>query len=274
MKTPLTATVSGDGPLSDRHRAVLAGMPDRLRAIDADGDVAMVAAGAGGWTTTLIEMLHRGARGALVVDAGTDDGPEEIAAARRAAREAGAVVHVDRPYAMNRAWQRVSTGWRRDAARAGLLDSTTTVATHSMIHALLNQLALVRAVVGPLEQLGLVHHSRSVYQLAGRAGRVRVSLSGTDGPRDSLTLELIGADTRRRASFAPIGLASPALISTFDQAGGRTEPPLYESGHRAAWQRLHEAITEPRGHPGSDDLDLLAEDVERVSTLFGGPSAG
>jgi hypothetical protein len=62
-----------------------------------------------------------------------------------------------------------------------------------------------------------------------------------------------------------LGLATPARISEFDQAGARTAPVRYESPHRVAWLELHAALTATGTGTGvgspRPDLDDLAEDI-------------
>jgi hypothetical protein len=120
---------------------------------------------------------------------------------------------------------------------------------------LLNRLRVV------VRRLGTATLSASAYQISGTAGTVRISLSAAPGPDSALAVDLIGVERRRRAQFDGLGLAAPARISEFDQAGARTGPPHYESPHRVAWLELHAALTDTDAGSPRPDLDDLAEDI-------------
>jgi hypothetical protein len=141
------------------------------------------------------------------------------------------------------------------------LDSTASMTDEGLDHVLLEQLALVRAVVGRPDRLGTATLSASAYQINGAAGTVRISLSAAPGPASALAVDLIGVERRRRAQFDGLGLATPARISEFDQAGARTEPVHYESPHRVTWLDLHAALTDIGVGSPRPDLDDLAEDI-------------
>jgi hypothetical protein len=260
MTAPLTVAVAGERPVGEQHRAVLSSVPHRFRPTVHAGDVTLVDASVAGWVKKLEAAAQQGVRGILVAAAGAADGSDAVRAAGAVARDAGVVVVVDRGRSADRAWREVAPSWRADAATAALLDSTASMTHEGLDHVLLEQLALVRAVVGRPDRLSTATLSASAYQISGTAGRVRISLSAAPGPDSALAVDMIGVERRRRAQFDGLGLATPARISEFDQAGARTGPLHYESPHRVAWLELHAALTDGVGSP-RPDLDDLAEDI-------------
>jgi hypothetical protein len=266
MTTPFTVALPGERPNVELHRAVLSSVPDRFRPTEHGGDVALVDASATGWAEKLEAAARQRVRGTLVAAAGTADGPDAVRTAGAVAREAGVVVVVDRPHSMDRAWREVAPSWRADATGAALLDSAASTTDEELEQVLLEQLALVRAVVGRPDRLSTATLSASTYQISGTAGAVRISLSAAQGPHSTLALDLVGGERRRQARFDGLGLAAPARIGDFDQHGARTGPLHYESPHRVAWLELHAALTGV-AHP-RHDLDELAEDIALVRRLL------
>jgi hypothetical protein len=267
MTAPLTVAMAGERPVVEQHRAVqfsvavLSSVPDRFRPTVHAGDVTLVDASVAGWAKKLEAAARQGARGILVAAAGTMDGSDEVRAAAAAAGDAGVVVVADRGQSADRAWRDVAPSWRADAATSALLDSTASTTDNRLDHVLLEQLALLRAIVGRPHHLRTATLSASAYQITGTAGTVRISLSAAPGPNPALAVDLIGVQRRRRAQFDGLGLATPARISEFDQAGARTEPVRYESPHRVAWLELHAALTDTGVGSPRPDLDDLAEDI-------------
>jgi hypothetical protein len=261
MTAPLTVAVAGERPVVEQHRAVLSSIPNRFRPAEHAGDVALVDASVAGWVKKLEAAARQGVRGILVAAAGAADGSDAVRAAGAVARDAGVVVVVDRCRPADRGWREVAPSWRADTAAAALLDSTASVTDEELDHVLLEQLALVRAVVGRPDRLSTATLSASAFQISGTAGPVRISLSAAPGPDSALAVDLIGVERRRRARFDGLGLASPARISEFDQDGARTGPLHYESPHRLAWLELHAALTDIGVGSPRPDLDDLAEDI-------------
>jgi hypothetical protein len=261
MTAPFTVAVVGERAVVEQHRAVVASIPDRFRPAVHAGDVTLVDASVAGWVKKLEAAARQGVRGILVAPAGAADGSDAVRAAGAVARDAGVVVVVDRGRSADRAWHEVAPSWRADAAAAALLDSTASMTDEGLDHVLLEQLALVRAVVGRPDRLSTATLSASAYQISGTAGTVRISLSAAPGPDSALAVDLIGVERRRRAQFDGLGLAAPARISEFDQAGSRTGPLHYESPHRVAWLELHAALTGIGVGTPRPDLDDLAEDI-------------
>ena len=261
MTTPLTATFAGTQQVVEQHRAVLSSIPARFRPTEHAGDVALVDASVAGWTKKLEAAAQQGARGVLVASAGTVDSSGEVRAAAAVAVDAGMVVVADRGRPADRVWRDVAPSWRTDAAASAFLDSTASTTDNRLDHILLEQLALVRAIIGRPHHLRTATLSASAYQITGAAGTLRISLSAAPGPDPALAVDLIGVQRRRRAQFDGLGLATPARISEFDQAGARTEPVRYESPHRVAWLELHAALTDIGVGTTRPDLDDLAEDI-------------
>jgi hypothetical protein len=271
MTTRFSVALTGGQPVVEQHRVVLASVPNRFRPTELEGDLVMIDASAAGWVEKLEATARQRVRGILVAAAGAADGPDAVRAADAVARDAGVVVVVDRAHAMDRAWREVAPSWRTDATTAALLDSAATTVTEGLDHVLLEQLALVRAVVGRPDRLSTATLAASTYQISGTAGAMRISLSAARGPRSTLAIDLVDAERRRQARFDGLGLAAPARIGDFDQHGARTAPLRYESPHRVAWLELHAALTSAAltdaAHP-RHDLDELAEDIAWARRLL------
>jgi len=268
MTARFTVALTGGQPLVEQHRVVLASVPDRFRPTELEGDIVMVDASTAGWVAKLEATTRQRVRGILVAAAGAADGPDAVRAAGAAARDAGVVVVVDRPHAMDGAWREAAPSWRTDATTAALLDSAATTVTDGLDHVLLEQLALVRTVVGRPDRLSTATLGASAYQISGAAGAVRISLSAARGPHSELAIDLVGGERRRQARFDGPGLAAPARISDFDQHGARTGPLRYESPHRVAWLELHAALAGAGVALPRRDLDELAEDIAWVRRLL------
>jgi hypothetical protein len=268
VSTPFTVRLAGARLLVDRHRAVLSSVPDRLRAAEQSGDVALVDGSTAGWTQELASAVRNGARGVLVAGMGITDGPDAVSAAGASVRDAGVVVVVDRLCAMNRTWREVAPDWRRDAATAAVLDSTASTSDEGLDQVLLEQLALVRMVVGRPDRLETAGRSSSTYQVQGTAGAVRISLSAVRSSYATLAVDLVGAVQRRRAEFDRVGLAGTALISRLDRLGTHTEPLRYESPHRVGWLELHAALTGDDVGVWRSDLDDAAEEIAWARPLL------
>lgn len=268
MTAPLAVRLTGAPPLIEQHRAVLSSIPDRMSLADRDGELILLDASGDGWATRLEVAVRNGTRGILVAAVGAAEDPDAVRAAGLAARGAGVAVVVDRPCSMDRAWREIASEWRRDAGTAALLDSTASTTDDELDQVLLEQLRLVRAIVGRPDRLDTVARAVSTYQVAGTAAGVRISLSAGRGPVPTLAVDLVGIERRRRVEFDGLGLARPARIMEFDRARARTEPLRYESPHRVAWLDLHAAVTGEGTDVARSDLDELAADIAQARHLL------
>ena len=130
--------------------------------------------------------------------------------------------------------------------------------------ALLDQLALVRALVGAVDELTILHRSPSGYVGQARANGTPVDLSVicSDAVPEHADIRLLTADGSVEVQVPNGDTAEPARLTVTDAAGAQLAPTQYESGHRATWRRLHRLLT--AGPPGSDratDLDRLEADL-------------
>lgn len=57
-----------------------------------------------------------------------------------------------------------------------------------------------------------------------------------------LDVDLTGSARHWHAALRADELALPSRISVSDAEGEHAQPPIYESGYRAAWASLYEAI--------------------------------
>jgi len=224
--------------------------------------VRMVSGKDGDWVARLLAAVRNGARGVLLAAPGPAD-PDEVRDAARRATAAGTIVAVDAGYTADRTWRHALPAWQEHAPGAQLLDSVVTIDERSstLFTALIDQLTVVRPIVGALEGLHLLHRSDDQYIASARADQLAITLTGVVSGLETSTLrvDLVGVDRRWSARFDGDALARPALVTRFD-ADGSTAPPLrYESPHRAAWLDLHAAITD--GTPPPYTLEALATDL-------------
>ena len=268
MSAPLTVSLTGAQPLVQQHRAALSSIPERLREAERDTDLVLIDASSAGWAEKLEAVVQAGTHGVLVTAVGAAERPEAVRAAALVARDAGVVVVAHMPCLMNRMWQQVAPDWRRDAAAAALLDSTATTVDEDLDQILLQQLALVREILGDPDRLETADLSTTTFHIRGTAGVVRIGLSGVRARYPTLAIDLVGVERRRRAVFDGRGLATPARVSSFDRAGTRTEPLRYESPHRVGWLELHAAMDEGSSEFPRSDLEKVAENITWARRLL------
>jgi hypothetical protein len=190
------------------------------------------------------------------------------------AEAAQVVVAVDSPYACDQTWTSALPRVKETLAAAAVLDSVITVARTGpseagLDGALLDQLAVVRPLLAAAD-LGLAaYHSDRHYVLAGGVDGIAVTLTGIVAPLgdDGMRLDLIGVEQHWRAHFDAQGPARPTSVTLFDADGEHSSRPPYESGRRATWRALHEALE--NGTPAAYTIDDLIADLALARRFFG-----
>jgi hypothetical protein len=185
------------------------------------------------------------------------------------------VVAVDIRFAPDPSWAAVVSDIAVDARSASLVDSVVTVedATESSLFAgLVEQMALVRSLLGSFDHLGCIHRTARQHALVGHSGRAAVSLTAiaSQTPGSTLRMDVVSAARRWQAHFDDTALARPTEITIYDGNGALSRPLLYASGRRSTWMQLHAAITEQASIPYS--LEDLATDLEIVKRALNEPA--
>jgi hypothetical protein len=259
-----------DRRVSALHQAVLASVSGRLRFSTEQGaDIMLVCGGCSQWLDRVASAIDAGARGVLVAAPGRA-APDRVQRIAATAKAAGVAVAVDAAYAADHAWQQARPDIEQDLENASLLDSVVTASNETtLFNALLEQLAVVRPLVGSFSELQLVHQAMDQYSIVGAASDVVVSLtgiiSGLGG--NELRVDLVGVNRRWRARWYGDSLAQPTEVTRYDKYGEVSSPPVYESAHRTTWLELCAAITD--GAPLRRTLDDLAEDLILATQMLG-----
>ena len=251
-----------DSARSGLHRTILASLPARFRlAAEANGqvaDVVLVSGDRPSWQQRAMEAVAS-RTSAIVLSGFGAMTAEAVTQVATTAAGAGIITAVDTAYASARTWSDAVPALASSLPGSAVLDSIITaplpatgvpVAT-ALRTLLVEQLAVLRPLLGEPGTLDVVHAGAREYVLAGPQQELAVTLSGAVcGGGNQLDLALVGAQRRWHARFAVDTLAAPVAISVWDADGERTWPLAYESGHRTAWLRLHGAVGQgARPHP-------------------------
>lgn len=122
--------------------------------------------------------------------------------------------------------------------------------------------ALVRALVGPLHGISLLHQDHNGCFAMGGAGDLSVGMGvvrSTAVPPQA-SVRLLTNDGGVELSLPDPSTARPAEVMITDGEGLRLLPTVWESAHRAVWRRLQALLTsgEPRWTCASWRRDQLA----------------
>ena len=243
---------------------MLASVPGRfLLAGTGPAEVVVVSGDRPDWPAAVAAAVRDGATGVLLAQPGLAD-PEEVR--RLSAAVAGhAAVAVDTRYANDRTWQSALGDVGGDAGTASILDCVVSVqgegSAGALAGALLDQLAVVRPLLGPLDELRPVYRRGRGYVLVAQTPGPRVTLTGISSAvgGGALALDVVAPAYRWQVRFHDAALARPTEVTRYDETGAHTRALVYESGRRATWLRLHEAL---RGHGEVGyRLDDLADDL-------------
>jgi hypothetical protein len=183
--------------------------------------------------------------------AGRTTAPPQIARnALESACAAGVAVVLSTSYAATAVWQSVVADLAVEAARASVLDSVVTWPAGdadqagASRRALLDQLAVVRPLIGDGSRLRTIHNGAGGYEIVGD-GQPITTLTGVPAPvRDArLDLDLVSSGPHWRVRFDAGAAARPAVIQRADGNGVRELPLWFEGGARACWVALHRQLS-------------------------------
>jgi hypothetical protein len=142
---------------------------------------------------------------------------------------------------------------------AGLLEEadvdlveSTIISSDSFRASLVEQLALLRQVLGSVASVRVLHSSMSHYAVEASMAdhpRSHVVLNGSTSPHavEDVSLHAIGADRHIAVRIDAGPFARPADIVVFDGRGGRSPWPLHQHAHRITLSRLHRLLTTGEG---------------------------
>ena len=258
MTTPVTIYAT-EGAQS-AAATVLASLPlSYAPGEGAEGSVAIVS-GSADWPTTAIGALDAGAVAVIVVQ------PEPADVETLQAR--AALVALDTRWATNPVVASASTAFTTALPHGSHIECQVNLPVGSPIEtAMLDQLVLLRVLVGPVTDLRVLTRSSNGYAAEGRAAGhpVDLSLVCTDADLESASVRLLTTDGSVELTI-PSGLtAQPARLTVTGPDGAHLTPTLYESGHRATWRRVRHLLS---AQSGANDLDDFASDRKTTQTAF------
>jgi len=183
---------------------------------------------------------------------------------------AGGLVVIDSTWASNPIVASAGPAFRSAATAGRRLECRVRVNVGRCLPAvLLDQLSLVRALLAPAEELRILHRSEHGFAGEALAAGVAVDLSATrtNAVPQRADARLLTADGSVHVLIPDGATAEPGLLTVTGPQGALLAPTIYESGHRAAWRRLHHLLT-TGGH--ATDLDDLEADIATASILTEG----
>ena len=252
--TPLRVSAATDAEVAGDIATVIASLPISLVGAESEqrGDLVAVHGGPG-WPERTAECLLHRVRGLLIVHP-TPVSPTDVP-------EVSSVpVVVDYRFAGNRALAAAAMAF--DGWPAGAMIEVAAVVPDesSLEETLVDQLATLRRLGQPAVELHRLTWNGSGYYLRGstNAGTpVLVSAHVSSGARPSLRVRGLAADSGVVLTLPDPGTARPAVLVNTTSTGATTTPTIWETSHRAAWRRLHTAVSGAR--LTNDLADLRAD---------------
>jgi hypothetical protein len=260
--TTCTIAIDGTGVDAVLHRTVLASLTNSYRLVDGDAEVVLVSA----TDPAKVERLCSDATRAIVVDQPGRLANDELAAIADAADRHSCIVVPALRYAprVEAAADLLGT------ARVDLLEST--INSHDTLRSsLVEQLALVGALLGPVAAISVLHSSVSHYVVDATMAdspKTQVLLNGVTSPTalDEASVHAAGAERRLVVRIDAGPLARPAEVCCYDRDGARSPWPLYQHAHRITLARLHRLLT-TRESDLTYSLHDLHHDVQLAAAL-------
>lgn len=240
--TQLTVSASGSARARGAVDSVIASLPVSLAPAGADDNAALLGIdGTGDWPAVAAAGVRDGAAGLVVVR----PRPADARPLLLAAHERGTAVVVDTQWSTNPIVPLAAEEFRRSAQTHGQLESRVVVSTAEPSQViLLEQLLLLRALLGPVENLALQLSTSHGYSATALVGGITVDLLAVRSDARSPT-----ASVRHltRAGAVELRLpeadtARPAHLHVTTPTGAVTHPTVYESAHRSSWRRLHALV--------------------------------
>jgi hypothetical protein len=250
--TTLTASIDVADPGSVLHRIVLASLPNSYRLVDGAAEVALVSA----TDPARADRAVSGRARAIVVDQPGWLSPAELDVLEDIAEQQGCTLVPAPRYAP----RLTSAASLLDGADTDLVESTIT-SRQGFRSSLVEQLAMLRQVLGSVAAIRVLHSSASHYVVEATMidhPSSHVVLNGVVSPTgtEEATLHTIGADRHLAVRIDAGPLARPAEISLYDGAGRQSPWPVHQHAHRITLALLHTLLTTGEGDVTYSVLDL------------------
>jgi hypothetical protein len=235
---------------------VLASLPASYHHSEAASGGVTVIGGSRGWPRAAATAIRAGAAGVIV----TAPEPEDLSPLR-----SGGLIVVDSIWATNPVAASAGAAFRSAASPGSRLECRVRVAVgRSLAAVLLDQLSLIRALLAPATELRILHRSEHGFVAEASAAGIAVDLSAicTDSAPQQASARLLTVDGGVHVQIPDGTTAQPALLTVTGPDGTLLAPTRYESGHRAAWRRLHHLLSTGER---CTDLDDLEADIATAS---------
>jgi hypothetical protein len=257
-------TISSVERAEPRLRLGAVTLPSSFRYVEGVGDVVGLVGG-DDWPARAVAAVSHGARGVLVVDPLLAD----IDAVRSAVDGTETAVVLDHGWASSPSVARAAEEFARVVDRDALVESRVDVGPGADIGEILSRhLALVRAAVAPVSSLRLLRHGATGYDAVGvlETG-ARVSLSGvfSSALPEAAMVRTVRQTVTVILELGPVDVAVPGRLRILEDGVERSPLTPFETPHRGAWRRLHDAVVSGRR---SDELAAFAADARVVETAI------
>lgn len=262
MTTQFTVTASSAADQAGDVAQVIASLPVSLHQASAEADLVGIIGGYG-WVEAAKHAIASGARGVLIVDPVAVD----VVTLIKQADAAGVPVVIDATWTDNPAVLTSASAFAEHHGTDSFLEARVNVLLGSDIErVLLNQLSLVRTVVGPIRRLRFArNNSRGYDARADLVSGASASLSAilSNSVPVSATLRMLLPETSVEVELPSPVSAAPGSAIVSGPEGAMALPTQWETSHRAAWRRLHRLVD---AGEMSHDLAGFARDVAVVRT--------
>lgn len=256
------AVVPAAGELQTPVAAVVASLPRSL-SLSEDGQLSAISGG-GDWCARATEAITAGQLGLVIDRPGKVDvkAVEDLAAL---AHREGASVVIRSRWAAHPGVEGLVPLWQSDE-NAVVIDCFAS-GDPGEARLLIDQLLLVVRLLGPIADLTCDHIDEDGYMLRARRieGDVPVSIAWAyDSLAPRVDLRFLRRTQFDEVSIIETGEAQPLRAFKCNDAGESRLPEIYEGADRAAWRRVHRALSEQKAN--TEDLVQFAS----VLRLIGG----
>jgi hypothetical protein len=232
--------------------------PDPAGVVFVDGDA--------GWPAELLRAMRTGAAGIILAHPTPVDFSDLLTA------DPSTIVVVDSRWASNPVIGLAAKAFRTAAGNRSRVECRVITQPGSdFATALLDQLVLIRAVLGPVTNVRVQHLSDRGMRAKGLTGTsvaVDFSVVCTTALPASAGLRLLTADGSVELLIPSGDTAQPARLTTVGPDGAVLAPTQYETGDRASLRRVGE-LHAAGSADGLADLRRLHADVVTTTAALG-----
>jgi hypothetical protein len=240
--TQLTVRASKSARARGAVDSVVASLPVSLAPADADHPADLIGVdGTGDWPAVAAASVSDGAIGLVVVR----PHPADARPFLRSAGESKIVVVVDTRWSAHPIVPLAAEEFRRSTRARGQLESRVVVSTAEPTERiLLDQLLLLCALLGPVEDLALHLSTSHGYCATASVGGVRADLLAvrSDARSPTATVRHVTREGAVELQLPEADTVRPAHLHVTTPTGAVTHPTVYESAHRSSWRRLHALV--------------------------------